>query len=181
VFVMKDRRKRFTISGAVIMGLPLMGFVMIAIGTKVIAADLQRQAKAVPGVFTAAQARAGKVAYESSCGLCHRAALQGRTGAPGELPDVNTLPAKMLETIDQSGGQVPPLAGAVFMAKWGAKSTKEFTQRVANAVSGFPPKGKDEDTYLLLTAYFLRMNGGRAGGTALTAQTDVPLTIVTGR
>ena len=43
-------------------------------------------------VFTAEQARAGKIAYESSCGLCHQFNMQGRTGAPGELPDVNSLP-----------------------------------------------------------------------------------------
>jgi len=153
-----------------------------AVGATTIAADLPQQANAMSArVFTAAQARAGKAAYESSCGLCHRAGLQGRTGAPGELPDVNTLPANMLQTIDQSGGQVPPLAGASFMTKWGGKSTKEFAQRVASAVGAFPPKGKDDDTYLLLTAYFLKMNGGKAGVTALTAQTDVPLTVVTGR
>jgi cytochrome c5 len=155
---------------------------MMVIGATAIAADLPQQANATPSrVFTAVQARAGKVAYESTCGLCHRAGLQGRTGAPGELPDVNTLPPGMLKTVDESGGQVPPLAGAAFMAKWGGKSTKEFAQRVANAVNGFPPKGTDGDTYLLLTAYFLKMNGGKAGVTALTAQTDVPLTVVTGR
>jgi hypothetical protein len=142
------------------MGLPVIALLLVVTGTKSLATDLQRTANAAPGVFTVAQARAGKVAYESSCGLCHRAGLQGRTGAPGELPDVNTLPANMLQTIDQSGGQVPPLAGAAFMAKWRAKSTKEFAQRVANAVGGFPPVGKGDDTYLLLTAYFLKMNGG---------------------
>jgi hypothetical protein len=94
---------------------------------------------------------------------------------------VNSLRANMLQTVDQSGGQVPPLAGAAFMAKWRAKSTKEFAQRVANAVGGFPPVAKDDDTYLLLTAYFLKMNGGRPGRTALSAQTDVPLSTVTGR
>lgn len=181
MFVMNVLQQEFAPRRAVIMGLPVIVSVVIAIGTKTLAADLQHQRDAAPGVFTAAQARAGKVAYESSCGLCHRAALQGRTGAAGELPDVNTLPSNMLETIDQSGGQVPPLVGAVFMAKWGAKSTKEFVQRVANAVGAFPPTGKGDDTYLLLTAYFLRKNGGRAGAKALTAQTDVPLTVVTGR
>jgi hypothetical protein len=163
------------------MGLPVIVAMVIAIGTSTFATDLRTQGNAAPAVFTAAQARAGKVAYESSCGLCHRAGLQGRTGAPGELPDVNTLPANMLQTVDQSGGQVPPLAGAAFMVKWRTKSTKEFAQRVANAVGAFPPVGKDDDTYLLLTAYFLKMNGGRPGGTALSAQTDVPLSMVTGR
>ena len=136
---------------------------------------------ASPRVFTAEQARAGKAAYESSCGLCHRAALQGRTGAPGELPDVNTLPARMLQTIDQAGGQIPPLAGSSFMVKWGAKSTREYAQRVASAVGAFPPVGRNDDTYLLLTAYFLQMNGARPGKIALTAATDVALDVAAGR
>jgi hypothetical protein len=179
---MDNSQQAFALRRVVILGLPVIGSWMIAIGAPVIAADPAQQATAMPSrVFTAAQARAGKVAYESSCGLCHRAGLQGRTGAPGELPDVNTLPANMLQTIDQAGGQVPPLAGASFMGKWGSKSTKEFAQRIAGAVKGFPPKGTDDDTYILLTAYFLKMNGGKEGVTALTAQTDVPLTVVTGR
>jgi hypothetical protein len=132
-----------------------------------------------PRVFTAAQARAGKVAYESSCGLCHRANLQGRTAMPGELPDVNSLPENMIKTIDQSGGQVPPLAGPQFMAHWGAKTTKEFVARVANAMGAFPPKNVGSETPLQLTAYFLKMNGGKPGTTPLSADTAPTLNAVT--
>jgi cytochrome c5 len=64
------------------------------------AADQPRTSEPAPRVFTAAQARAGKVAYESSCGLCHQFNMKGRTGAPGELPDVNSLPENMIKTID---------------------------------------------------------------------------------
>ena len=133
-----------------------------------------------PPVFTADQARAGKVAYESSCGLCHRSNMQGRTGAPGELPDVNTLPASMIKTIDEAAGQVPPLAGPYFMGRWGAKSTKDYVARVASAMGAFPPRNLRADTVLQLTAYFLQMNGGKAGKTPLSAQTDVTLNAVTG-
>src|SRR5579862_3907668 len=104
-------------------------FVMMVIASGVTlawAADSPRESAAAPRVFTAAQARAGKVAYESSCGLCHRANLQGRSGEPGELPDLNSLPENMIKTVESNGGQVPPLVGPKFMAHWGAKSAKEF-------------------------------------------------------
>jgi mono/diheme cytochrome c family protein len=135
-----------------------------------------------PRVFTAEQARAGRLAYESSCGLCHRSSLQGRTGAPGELPDVNTLPANMIKTLDDSAGQVPALVGPRFLARWGEKTAKAYIQRVANAVQGFPPKDNAADTAVLLTAYFLQANGGQPGDTPLTADTgDTLNAVVAGR
>jgi hypothetical protein len=145
------------------------------------AADPGPQSAAAPRVFTAAQARAGKIAYESSCGLCHQFNMQGRTGAPGELPDVNTLPENMIDTLDQNGEQVPPLVGPRFMAHWGAKTTKEYAARVANAMGAFPPTKTGSDTFLQLTAYFLQMNGGKPGKIPLSTDTNVTLFAVTGR
>ena len=145
------------------------------------AADPGPQSAAAPRVFTAAQARAGKIAYESSCGLCHRFNMQGRTGAPGELPDVNSLPENMIKTIDQNGEQVPPLVGPRFMAHWGAKSTREYAARVANAMGAFPPTKVGSDTVLQLTAYFLQMNGGKSGKVPLSADSNVTLFAVTGQ
>jgi len=113
-------------------------------------ADQPRASDPAPRVFTAAQARAGKIAYESSCGLCHRFNMMGRTGAPGELPDVNSLPENMIKTIDQNGEQVPPLVGPRFMAHWGAKTTEEYVARVATAIQGFPPKSVGEISGMLL-------------------------------
>jgi mono/diheme cytochrome c family protein len=144
-------------------------------------AEQPRTPEPAPGIFTAAQARAGKVAYESSCGLCHQFNMQGRTGAPGELPDVNSLPEKMIKTIDQNGEQVPPLVGPRFMAHWGAKSTKEYVARVATAIEGFPPTNVGNDTALQLTAYFLQMNGAKPGKTPLSAATSVSLFAATGQ
>jgi mono/diheme cytochrome c family protein len=145
------------------------------------AADPPRESAAAPRVFTAAQARAGKIAYESSCGLCHQFNMHGRTGAPGELPDVNSLPENMIKTIDQNGEQVPPLVGPRFMAHWGAKSTHEYVARVAGAIQGFPPTRTGPDTAVQLTAYFLQMNGGKPGKIALNADTNVTLFAVTGQ
>jgi mono/diheme cytochrome c family protein len=145
------------------------------------ATDAGREAAPAPRVFTAAQARAGKVAYDSSCGLCHQFNMLGRTGAPGERPDINTLPENMIKTIDQNGEQVPPLVGSHFMQHWGAKSTQEYVARVANAMGAFPPRHVDGDTPVQLTAYFLQMNGGKPGNTPLRADTQATLFAVTGR
>ena len=145
------------------------------------AADPPQKPDTAPRIFTAEQARAGKLAYESSCGLCHQFNMQGRTGAPGELPDINSLPENMIKTIDQNGEQVPPLIGPRFMAHWGAKSTKEYVARVANAMGAFPPTKVGSDTSVQLTAYFLQMNGGKPGKVALSTDTDATLFAVTGQ
>ena len=101
--------------------------------------------------------------------------LLGRTGAPGELPPVDSLPSVMQEVVRAAGGQVPPLAGADFMASWGARTTQELSARVKVAVGGFRPPASDKDTYLDLTAYFLQVNGARAGTQVLTAGTAVEI------
>jgi mono/diheme cytochrome c family protein len=156
--------------------------VVLASGiTLTFGAEQLRKSDSAPRIFTAAQARAGKIAYESSCGLCHQFNMQGRTGAPGELPDVNSLPQNMIKTIDQNGEQVPPLVGPHFMAHWGAKSTKEYVARVATAIEGFPPKNVGNDTALQLTAYFLEMNGAKPGKIPLSAATRVSLLAATGQ
>ena len=162
----------------------IRGFMLTMIVSAVMVAcatDPGRGSTPAPRVFTAEQARAGKIAYESSCGLCHQFNMQGRTGEPGELPDVRTLPENMIKTIDQSGGQVPPLVGPKFMARWGAKSTKEYVARVANAMGAFPPRNVGSDTSVQLTAYFLKMNGAKPGKTPLTTQTGVTLNSATGQ
>src|SRR5690349_12379671 len=43
------------------------------------------------GVFTSAQAEAGRIAYENTCARCHTFTLPGRKGDPGELPPVSSL------------------------------------------------------------------------------------------
>jgi hypothetical protein len=85
----------------------------------------------------------------------------------------------MLKTLDDNGDQVPPLVGPKFMARWGDKSAKEYIARVANAMGAFPPKNVGPDTSLQLTAYFLQMNGGKAGKSALTENNLTILNAVT--
>jgi hypothetical protein len=126
-----------------------------AIGTAAAAGAPTRARASATRVFTAEQASAGRIAYESSCGLCHQYTLLGRTGEAGELPGVNSLPANMIQTIDRAAGQVPAFVGPKFMARWGGKSTKEYVDRVQNAIGALPPTGTDEQTKLLVTAYLL--------------------------
>jgi hypothetical protein len=136
---------------------------------------LAGQETSLPAVYTATQAAAGRTAYRSTCGKCHRDSLLGRTGASGELPPVDSLPSVMQEVVRAAGGQVPPLAGPDFMASWGGRTTQELSDRVKLAVGGFRPPASDKDTYLDLTAFFLQVNGARAGSQALTAGTAVEI------
>ena len=123
--------------------------------------------------YTRAQAARGKVLYESTCGQCHQFSLRGRTGAPGELPALTSLPDSYVQTIDEHDGKVPPLLGASWASRWGVKPASEYIARVAEAIKGFPPAGADDDTAADLVAYFLQVMGARPGKQPLTAQTPV--------
>ena len=126
-----------------------------------------------PTVFTAAQAAAGRTAYQSSCAKCHTDTLMGRDGT-GEVP----------EFLRDYGGKIPPLAGAnaafePFLTKWGTRTTNDLSRRVKEAVGGFPPKDLGAETYLDLTAYILQANGARQGTQALTTATAVEIRSIT--
>src|SRR5689334_7865309 len=84
-----------------------------------------------PGVFTEAQATAGKAAYESVCVNCHTYALTGRKGEAGELPTISSLPETFQKTIQEANGKIPPLAGEAFVKRWGARTTQALTMRIA--------------------------------------------------
>jgi mono/diheme cytochrome c family protein len=128
-----------------------------------------------PSVYTAAQAAAGRTAYEETCGKCHTPSLLGRKGDPGELPALSALSADYQKTVQAAGGRVPPLAGPNFMAIWGYRTTKDLSQRIRDAsIGGFTPKA-NEETVLDIAAYVLQVNGARAGSQALTADTAVPV------
>jgi hypothetical protein len=142
------------------------------------AADVLLTSALTPRVFTRAQAQAGKIAYDQLRTVSPTESA-GRTGAPGEFPEVNTLPENMVCTIDQNGEQVSPLVGPRFMAHRGGESTKEYAARVA--MGAFPSKNVGGDTSLQLTAFFLQMNGGKPGKIRLDAETRVTLSAVTGQ
>jgi hypothetical protein len=130
-------------------------------------------------VYTAAQAEVGMTEFQSTCGKCHCNAHLGRNGDAGETPTVDSLPTGMREVVENAGGQVPALAGADFMTRWGGRTTKDLANRIREAVGGFRPQNADNDTYLRLTAYILKSNGARPGSQGLTTATVVEIRSVT--
>lgn len=129
--------------------------------------------------YTLAQAQVGRVAYESSCGKCHTNELSGRTGAPGEMPPVSSLPPKMRIVVEAAEGKIPPLAGKSFLERWQDKTTKQLSHRIEEAVGGFPPDGADAETYLKVTAYILQANGAKPGPETFSPATAVEIRSIT--
>jgi mono/diheme cytochrome c family protein len=156
------------------MTLKILAIAAAAVGSGVFLVTGQTTAQ--PAIYTAAQAAAGRAAYEETCGKCHTPGLSGRKGDPGELPALDTLPADWQKVVRDVGGRVPPLAGEKFLAIWGPRSTKDLTQRIKEAtLGGFPPQGANEQTVFDIAAYVLQANGARAGSQALTADTAIPV------
>ena len=124
-------------------------------------------------VFTAAQAEAGRAAYENTCGKCHTYKLLGRKGEEGELPPVSSLSAAYQKFIGNPN-RVPPLAGKVFISRWGEKTAAELIARFQITASDpfFQFEGINEDGTVNITAYVLQMNGARTGSQPLTKSTN---------
>jgi hypothetical protein len=125
-----------------------------------------------PGVFTSAQAEAGRTAYQNTCGKCHTYTLPGRKGEDGELPPVSSLPAGYQKFIGNPN-HVPPLAGKAFLNRWSEKTVAELIARFQITVSdpSFQFDGIDDDTTVNITAYVLQINGAKAGPRQLTTAT----------
>jgi len=124
-----------------------------------------------PGaIFTSDQAEAGRVAYENSCGKCHTPTLLGRTGAPDELPPLSSISLEYQKFIGPRG-TVPPLAGPVFLSRWGNKTAGQLISRFQETVDYFALEENNETT-VNITAYILQANGAKPGSSALTRSTD---------
>jgi mono/diheme cytochrome c family protein len=134
---------------------------------------LTGQQSTTPAVFTAAQAEAGRTAYENSCGKCHTYTLLGRKGDDGELPPVASLSAPYQKFIG-TPNHVPPLAGKVFLSRWGQKTAAELIARFQITASDpfFQFENMTDETVVNITAYVLQMNGAKAGSTPLTRATS---------
>jgi PQQ-dependent dehydrogenase (s-GDH family) len=103
-------------------------------------------APAVPGAapqYTAAQAAAGKTAFDADCAVCHG----------------NTL---------RNGTMGPPLAGEAFTAVWAGRSVRELFDSAKTTMPPASPGSLSDQTYASLIAYVLQMNGYAAGETPLT-------------
>ena len=101
------------------------------------------------GVHTAAQATAGRAAYQANCASCHMPDLAGRSEAP-------------------------PLAGPNFMNSWRNRTTRDLFEFIQSTM---PPDGSNltADQYLAITAFILESNGAPAGAQPLTATTAAPI------
>jgi mono/diheme cytochrome c family protein len=132
------------------------------------------QQPATPTVFTSAQAEAGRTAYENNCGKCHTYTLLGRKGEGGELPPVASLSAPYQKFIG-TPNHVPPLAGKVFLSRWGQKTAAELIARFQITASDpfFQFEDMDDDTVVKITAYVLKMNGAKPGTQPLTRTASV--------
>jgi alcohol dehydrogenase (cytochrome c) len=118
--------------------------VIAACGVMIVGAQ-QRQA----GPYTAAQAQAGRAAYQANCASCHAPDLSGREG--------------------------PQLAGANFMTQWGDKTTGEL---IGFMRATMPPSGAaplPDQTYADLAAFILDANSARPGAQTLTATSRVSI------
>jgi Cytochrome c len=135
---------------------------------------LTGQQNTAPTVFTLGQAEAGRTAYQNACGKCHTYTLLGRKGEEGELPPVASLSAPYQKFIG-TPNHVPPLAGKVFLSRWGEKTAAELIARFQVTASDpfFQFQDMNDDAVVNITAYVLQMNGAKAGAQPLTRKTGV--------
>jgi hypothetical protein len=141
---------------------------------------LTGQQPAPSGVFTSAQAEAGRLAYERTCGKCHTPTLTGRKGDPGELPPLSSLPASYQKFIGPRGF-VAPLTGKVFIDRWGGKTAGQLIARFQETVDDpyFEFEGMNDETTVNITAYVLQVNGAKAGTEPLTRATGAIVSSIT--
>lgn len=124
-------------------------------------------------IFTPAQAVAGRVAYEKSCGRCHTLTLLGRQGSPEERPAISSLSEADRKFLADYDDRVPPLAGKAFLARWGAKTAADLVARFQEAKFSFKEAGlTDDEDIVRITAYVLQVNGAKPGSQALTRTTS---------
>lgn len=96
----------------------------------------------IPPQFTAAQAAAGKVAYNSNCAVCH-----GNTGTNGTMGT--------------------PLAGEYFKKTWSSRSVRALVDKSRKTMPPSAPNSLPGDTYESIVAYILELNGVPAGSAPL--------------
>ncbi len=95
----------------------------------------------IPAQYSAAQAEAGKAAYNSNCAVCH-----GNTMTNGTFG--------------------PPLAGEYFRNVWTGRSVGSFFERV-KTMPPAAPNSLPSETYVNITAYILQVHGVKAGAAKL--------------
>lgn len=92
------------------------------------------------GVYTDAQAKRGKEAYDYSCAMCHAPSLEG-----------------------DSSRDVPALAGDEFLDGWNARPVKSLFDVVSKSMPKDAPGSLRAQTYADLLAYLLQVSEFPAG------------------
>jgi alcohol dehydrogenase (cytochrome c) len=108
----------------------------------------QRTAQQRPaGPYTAAQASAGRTAYQANCAACHAPDLSGREG--------------------------PQLAGANFMSQWGDKTAGDLIGFMRATMPPGSGGSLPDQTYINLAAFMLDANSAQPGDQALSTTSGV--------
>ena len=109
------------------------------------------------GPYTAAQAAAGRAAYQANCATCHGADLTGQ-------------------------GSAAPLTGGLFMGSWGDKTAGEFLSFLQGAMPPGNPGSLGDQNYLNIVAFLLDYNGARPGNQVLAANSRIAIrSVATGQ
>ena len=124
---------------------------LIPVGALLAVAALRAE-DTTTAVFTEQQAADGRAAYAKHCASCH-------------LPDLS------------GNAEIPPLAGTTFIDTWRSRTTKDLRDYMSAAMPYGGPS-LDPDTYTVITAYVLQVNGAVAGDQMLGASTAVPISEV---
>ena len=99
------------------------------------------------GVYTDQQAQRGRALYETECGSCHGAELEGDAMAP-------------------------PLAGASFPTNWDGLPLSELADRIRMTMPVDMPGKLNREQTADIIAYMLERNGFPAGAAELPGQAD---------
>jgi mono/diheme cytochrome c family protein len=105
------------------------------------------------GVYSSAQAKSGKAAYETNCARCHSADLAGFSG--------------------------PPLKGDLFMDRWREFKLNVLVDLIQTEMPLGAGGSLSEKMYLDISAYLLQSNGIPAGQKELTSAA-LPVTLLVG-
>jgi alcohol dehydrogenase (cytochrome c) len=124
---------------------------VLAAGGVLVAIQLTAQERAA-GPYTAAQAAAGRAAYQTNCSSCHAADLSGREG--------------------------PQLAGGTFMNQWGARPAGELVSFMRATMPPGSAGSLPDQTYINVAAFLLDANSARPGDRTLTAESAVSISSV---
>jgi hypothetical protein len=103
----------------------------------------------------------------------------GRQGNPDERPTISSLSEADRTFIGEFNDRVPPLAGKVFLQRWGSKTAAQLVARFQEAKFSFKEAGlTDDEDIVRITAYVLQVNGAKPGSQALTRETGAAINSV---